>query len=185
MNMYTGFQSLWSVLYDDDKAWYDVISMMPLCGLLGYIYLHDDYIMIFTMMRCLEDMDIRWWLRSTTSPYGRPVLEVAYGELLYFTPLRLYWENSSGRVVGVSACCITHARHTRINTSVGSITLFSCFYDIKTYMYYAFKIYIYCIKEHWWSLTSSWPDEVQRMFSIAYEFSKENLNHRLFYEHFL
>ena len=49
----------------------------------------------------------------------------------------------SGRVVEVSACCIAHARHTRVNTSVGSITLFSGFYDIKTYMYYAFKIYIY------------------------------------------
>ena len=47
------------------------------------------------------------------------------------------------------------------------------FYDINTYMYYVFKIYIYCIKEHWWSLTSSWPDEVQRMFSTAHEFSKE------------
>ena len=35
------------------------------------------------------------------------------------------------------------------------------------------KIYIYCIKEHWWSLTSSWPDEVQRIFSTAHEFSKE------------
>ena len=29
---------------------------------------------------------------------------------------------------------------------------------------------IYDIKEHWWSLTLSWPDEVQRMFSTAHEF---------------
>ena len=29
---------------------------------------------------------------------------------------------------------------------------------------------IYSIKQkHWWSLTLSWPDEVQRMFSTAYE----------------
>ena len=138
---------------------------------------------LMMMVTCLEDIEIRWWLRSTTGSYGRPVLEVAYGEFLYFTPPRLYGENSSGRVVGVSACYITHARHTWVNTSVGSITLFFGFYDIKTYMYYAFKIYIYCIKEHWWSLISSWPNEVQRMFSIAHEFSKENLNHRLFYEH--
>ena len=48
-------------------------------------------------------------------------------------------EDSSGRVVGVLACCIAHARHTRVNTSVGSIILFSGFYNIKTYMYYVFK----------------------------------------------
>ena len=76
--------------------------------------------------------------------------------------------DNSGRVVGVSACYIAYARHTRVNTSVDSITLFFDFYDIKTYMYYAFKIYIYCIKEHWWSLTSSWPVKVQRMFSTAH-----------------
>ena len=37
------------------------------------------------------------------------------------------------------------------------------------------------IKEHWWSLTSSWPDEVQRMFSTAHEFYIRVLlkNHRL------
>ena len=29
---------------------------------------------------------------------------------------------------------------------------------------------IYSIKEHWWSLTLSWSDEVQRMFLIAHEF---------------
>ena len=37
------------------------------------------------------------------------------------------------------------------------------------------------IKEHWWSLASSWPDEVQRMFSTAHEFYIRVLlkNHRL------
>ena len=54
-------------------------------------------------------------------------------------------------------------------------------------MYYVFEtIYIYNIEQkHWWSLTSSWPDEVQRMFSTAHEFSTENLNHRQFYEYFI
>ena len=39
-----------------------------------------------------------------------------------------------------------------------------------TYMYYVFKTYIYSIKEYWWSLTSSWPDEVQRVFFTAHGF---------------
>ena len=39
------------------------------------------------------------------------------------------------------------------------------------YRYIDFKIYI-SIKQHWWSLTSSWPNEVQRIFSTIHEFSK-------------
>ena len=36
-------------------------------------------------------------------------------------------------------------------------------------MYNDFKIYMLYKKKNWWSLTPSWPDEVQRMFSTAYE----------------
>ena len=39
-------------------------------------------------------------LRSTTGPYGRPMLEVAYGETLL--SLHCMGDDSSGRVVGVS-----------------------------------------------------------------------------------
>ena len=35
-------------------------------------------------------------------------------------------------------------------------------------MYNVFKIYM-LYKKNWWSLTPSWPDEVQKMFSTAYE----------------
>ena len=45
------------------------------------------------------------------------------------------------------------------------------FQNIKTYMYYDFKS-IRIIKEYWWTLTSSWPEEVQRMFSTAHKFFK-------------
>ena len=38
-----------------------------------------------------------------------------------------------------------------------------------------FKTYIYVIKEHWWSLTLSWLDKIQKMFSTAHELLKENL----------
>ena len=34
---------------------------------------------------------------------------------------------------------------------------------------------LHSIKEHWWSLTLFWPDKVQRIFSTAHEFLKENL----------
>ena len=31
------------------------------------------------------------------------------------------------------------------------------------------------MKEHWWSLTLSWPDEAQRMFSTAHKLLNVNL----------
>ena len=65
-----------------------------------YIYkFYDDF------MRCHEDTVM---LRSTTSPYGRPVLEVAYGEMILSLHQGCMGNDSSGRVVGVSACCIAH-----------------------------------------------------------------------------
>ena len=54
-----------------------------LCILI-YIYI---CILYNDVMRCHKDTVM---LRSTTDPYGRPVLEVAYREFSYFTPPRLY-----------------------------------------------------------------------------------------------
>ena len=42
-------------------------------------------------------------LRSTTGSYGRPVLEVAYGEILFSLHKGCIGVDSSGRVVGVLA----------------------------------------------------------------------------------
>ena len=55
--------------------------------------LHDD------LMRGHIDLVI---LRSTTGPYGRPRLEVAYGEMLCSLYRGCMGVDSSGRVVGVS-----------------------------------------------------------------------------------
>ena len=58
--------------------------------------LYDD----FMIMRCHEDMVI---LRSTTDLYGRPVIEVAYGEMIFSLHRGCMGNDSLGRVVGVSA----------------------------------------------------------------------------------
>ena len=42
-------------------------------------------------------------LRSTTGLYGRPMIEVAYGEMLLSLHRGCMGDVSSGRVVGVSA----------------------------------------------------------------------------------
>ena len=48
-----------------------------------YIYMYDlDYDMDFQLMVML---------RSTTGPYGRPVIEVAYGEII-FSSTKAVWE---------------------------------------------------------------------------------------------
>ena len=61
---------------------------------------------------------------------------------------------------------VIHVGHTRVNTSVGSTYVIYGFLFYKIYMYYVFKTkYLYSMKQkHWWSLTLSWPDEVQKMF---------------------
>ena len=61
-----------------------------------HVYIYND----FMMMRCHEDMVM---LRSTTSPYGRPVIEVAYGEMIFSLHRGCMGDDSSGRVVEVSA----------------------------------------------------------------------------------
>ena len=56
--------------------------------------LYNDFI------RCHYDIVM---LRSTTGPYGRPVIEVAYGEMILSLHRGCIGDDSSGRVVGVLA----------------------------------------------------------------------------------
>ena len=111
-------------------------------------------------------------LRSTTGPYGQPMIEVAYGEMIFSVHRGCMRNDSSGRVIGMSAWCITHAWHTRVNTSVGSMYIifwFSRYKNLCIYIYILFSKSICSIKEHWWSLILFWPNEDQRMFSTAHE----------------
>ena len=111
-------------------------------------------------MRCHEDMVM---LRSTTGSYRRPVIEVAYGETIFHFTETVWKMIAREEWLG--------CRHdaSPMFDILGSTPVwaqyiyFLDFQDIKTYMYYVFKS-IRIIKEHWWTLTSSWPDEVQRMF---------------------
>ena len=86
-------------------------------------------------------------------------------------------DDSSKRVVEVLAWCIAHVRHTRVNTSVGTVYIIFWF---STYqnpcICIMFSKSICSIKEHWWSLTSSWPDEVQRVFSTTHGFFKHSID---------
>ena len=112
----------------------------------------------------------QWWLRSTAGPYGGPMIEVAYEKMILSLHRGCMRDDSSGRVVRVSVWCITHVGHTRVNTSVGSVYNIFWFSKYKNLcICILFSKSICSIKEHWWYLTSSWPDDVQRMFSTAHK----------------
>ena len=105
-----------------------------------YIYVDHDYDTGFhlTIM-----------LRSIIDPYGRPVIEVAYGEMIFSLHRGCMRDDSSGRVVGVSAWCIAYVWHIRINISVGSMCIILWFSRYKNlYIYILFSKSICSIKEH-------------------------------------
>ena len=62
---------------DDGTRWLCIFTYISI--------LHDDF------MRCHEDTVM---LRSTTGPYRRPVIEVAYGKVIlsYFHSTEAIWE---------------------------------------------------------------------------------------------
>ena len=57
------------------------------------VYIDHDYDMNF---------HVTVMLRSTTGPYGRPVIEVAHREMIISLHRDCMGDDSSGRVVGVS-----------------------------------------------------------------------------------
>ena len=87
-------------------------------------------------------LDLWWWLRSTTGPYGWLELEATYGETAMSLHRGCLGDVSSKRMVGVSTWYITHGRHTRVNTSVGTVYVF-WFSNIKFICIMFSKIYIY------------------------------------------
>ena len=82
-------------------------------------------------------------LHNTTGLYGRLVIEVAYGKMIFSLHRGCMGDDSSGKVVRVSAWCIVHVWHTQINTSVGSIYIFSVFSRYKNIYVLCFQIYMY------------------------------------------
>ena len=104
----------------------------------GYVFYTHIYIMI---LRWWDVMRTRWWLRSTTGSYGRPVIEVAYGETLIYSTKVVWVILAREEWLGCrhDASPILHIPGS---TSVWAqyILFFWVFFkDIKTYMYYVFK----------------------------------------------
>ena len=82
-------------------------------------------------------------LRSTTGPYGRPMIEVAYGEMLCTLHRGCMGVDSLGRVVGMSTWCRPCWTYPGQHQCGLTIYCFQDFHIIKTkYIYiYDFQSY--------------------------------------------
>ena len=137
-----------------------VYYTMNLCDDEATRWLCVWYTLIYMYIMILWWWDVMrtwWWLRSTTSFYGRPVIEVAYGEtLIHFT--MAVWEILAQKEwLGCQHDASPMFDIPGSTPMWAQYIFFLDFKDIKTYMYYVFKL-IRIITEHWWSLASSWPD---------------------------
>ena len=92
--------------------------------------MHDhDYVIDFYLMVML---------RSTTGPYGRHVIEVAYGEMILSFHRGCMGDDNSRRVVGCRHDASPMFDIPGSTPMWAQCILFSGFEDIKTY------VYVYC-----------------------------------------
>ena len=121
-----------------------------------------------------------WWLRSTTSPYGRPMIEVAYGEMIFSLHRgcmgMIAWEEWLG---------CRHDASPMSDILESTLVWAPCIHIFRFSKYknlclcILFSKSICSIKKHWWSLTLSWLDEFQRMISTVHEFSNVKLKSQI------
>ena len=62
---------------------------------------YNIYVYVYVIMTVM-DFHLMVMLRSTTGPCGRPMIEVAYGKMIFLRHRGCTRDDSSGRVVGVS-----------------------------------------------------------------------------------
>ena len=102
-----------------------------------YICLHDhDYLMDFFLLYFMV------MLRSTTGLYGRPMIEVVYGETLFSLHRGCMGDDSSGRVVGVSTCCRSCWTYPGQHQCGLNVLFFNFQYIKPMYMDILLKIYM-------------------------------------------
>ena len=73
------------------------------------------------------------------APMDGPVIEIVYEETMIHSTEAVLGDVSSRKVVRMSSWYITHGRHTRVNTSVGTIYCIFWFSWYKIYIYYVLK----------------------------------------------
>ena len=96
--------------------------------------LHNhDYVMDFHFFMVI--------LRSTTGPYGRPMIEVAYGEMLFSLHRGCMGNDSSKKVIGVSTRCRPYWTYPSQHQCGLNVYCFLDFHTKNTKYIYSFQIY--------------------------------------------
>ena len=94
---------------------------------------------IYIYMIMMGFSDLWWWLRNTTGPYERPMIEGAYGKIMIHST-KAAWEilarekwlgyrHDSSPMVDIPGSTPVWAQYT----------IFFCFHDINIYIYYVLK----------------------------------------------
>ena len=140
----------------------------------GWLYAIIHHYIALLIVTCYEYFNcFMVILRNTTGPYGRPMLEVAYGEMPCSLHRGCMGVDSSRRVVGMSTCCRpcwTYPGQHQCGLTVFCFRVF-ILYQYNIYIYKGFSNLYTVQKKHWWSLSLSWPDEVQRIvFDRPFDF---------------
>ena len=108
------------------------------------VYIYNFYMTMFFYHGPTFTLDyILVILRSTTGPYGRPMIEVAYGEFYFSLYRGCMGGDSSGRVVEVSTCCRPCWTYPGQHQCGLNLYYFFDFHTIKFTCIMVFKIYIY------------------------------------------
>ena len=125
------------------------------------------YVINYILILCWWDvMRTRWWLHSATGSYGQSVLEAIYGETIIHS---IVWEilareewlgcrHDTSPMVDIPGSILVWAQYI----------VFSDFNKYKNLYVICFENLYVLWKKHWWSLTLSWPNDVQRTFSTSH-----------------
>ena len=108
------------------------------------IWLWWDHEMIYRLgmyfyMDMMRLSDLWWWLRSTTGSYGRPVIEVAYGEIMFHSTEVVRETLAQEEWLGCRHDTSPMVDIPRSTLVWAQYTIFFGFHDIKIYMYYVLK----------------------------------------------
>ena len=94
---------------------------------------------IYFYMDMMRFSDLWWWLRSTTGSYGRPVIEVAYGEIMFHSSKAVWETLAREEWLGCRHDTSPMVDILGSTPMWAQYTIFSGFHDIKIYMYYVLK----------------------------------------------
>ena len=138
-------------------------------GLLAHDFMMS-YVKNYILIVCWWDvMRTQWYLRSTTNSYGRPMLEAVYGEIIVHSTEAVWEILVRKEWLGCRHDTLSMVDIPESTPVWAQYMVFFDFTNIKVlYVLYFENLYVLW-KKYWWSLTLSWPEDIQRIFSTVHD----------------